>query len=1108
MVYDNKRPSVSLPPGLILFPGETPQFIAITSAIQLFEATGDGAFVECNGKGGERCSNTEIVSEPCVVITNFRTCFQPPSSPPSYLVQFTHLSISQIDTTPYQLTITLKFSPSKYLFKFSKPKISTPSTYISVKPKNNSSLCEEFADILKKHTFSSSIETTFPFKMGRRIVDGINEKRNDRNESMEKGRKKTLEDEIIDQIYGEGSSDESDDEVETKGLDKDVYMRVRKLGWARGYKIQKEFERMQINKDVWCISTVNEDFTLSPTYPQDFIFPTLLLKQTASSSDTVTAMQGTSLRSTPLSNSIAVSPSFRSTVLPESTSASISSNQTETDSLSFFKSLCRFRSRGRFPILCWKQNRTVLMRSGQPMVGFLGTRGLADEFLIREVVRAVNDEVYGKFGGVGGQKMNKDAGKNSVKICVLDARGYASAFGNGYSGGGYENIENYPPNTTLHFLGLPNIHSISSSHTNLLRAISSNASAPNWFSVIESTGWLGHVADLLKAAGGRHGVVGRIVDDGASVLVHCTDGWDRTTQLVSLAQIMLDPYFRTIKGFQVLIEKEWLAFGHPFRSRGGLPLSPQCSSIFPTISSPPPNRQLHQPPSVPSPVFLLFLTCVHHLIQQNPDKFEYNDFLLLCLARAAGGNSPYGDFLCNSERERTCVGLRENTISIWEFVRVRKKFFINTAYRRPQYNQNNITQDTRQCIIELSTNARSIGLWEEYYFPKDDISISLLCTPLDTEFVSPHVTRAFPRLGYVGNMPGLTSEYYLANLFIKRRRRRLIALVWRTWRGACRNEQTGGSKKFKGVKRTIGDDKECIINNVEKLTIDGNNITGERSGKRRSADGKQNDTWVRNGAMIGDIMVEEDNWEVDIIDNDTTSVNSNGEDETENEETKINEGSGQASGEQVPRMVIVVKNTHEHEGSKGIKSRLAPQPVSSRTSKSFPRSSAKPSLKSPKTLSKPSIAFPYVPHSSSSSNSCPRSLASSSYDWVDVKNEEDEAKTLCELLHEAQRDEVFRVKRRKSTGKNSHMRNCMGSRNGTANEKAIAYAIRNATNELITDKNISSHPADTASDETITTDIPGALPSRTFVDNYFSSDLASSLCLETSAPDSGEFVFV
>ncbi len=37
----------------------------------------------------------------------------------------------------------------------------------------------------------------------------------------------------------------------------------------------------------------------------------------------------------------------------------------------------------------------------------------------------------------------------------------------------------------------------------------------------------------------------------SSVLVHCSDGWDRTAQLTALAMLMLDPHYRTIRGLEV-----------------------------------------------------------------------------------------------------------------------------------------------------------------------------------------------------------------------------------------------------------------------------------------------------------------------------------------------------------------------------------------------------------------------------------------------------------------------------------------------------------------------------------------------------------------------------
>lgn len=60
-----------------------------------------------------------------------------------------------------------------------------------------------------------------------------------------------------------------------------------------------------------------------------------------------------------------------------------------------------------------------------------------------------------------------------------------------------------------------------------------------------------------------YNVCGLFCREGASVLVHGTEGIDSTLQVTSLAQIILDPECRTIRGFETLIEREWLQVGRP-----------------------------------------------------------------------------------------------------------------------------------------------------------------------------------------------------------------------------------------------------------------------------------------------------------------------------------------------------------------------------------------------------------------------------------------------------------------------------------------------------------------------------------------------------------------
>lgn len=142
-----------------------------------------------------------------------------------------------------------------------------------------------------------------------------------------------------------------------------------------------------------------------------------------------------------------------------------------------------------------------------------------------------------------------------------------------------------------------------------------------------------------------------------SVVVHCSDGWDRTSQLTALAMLLLDPYYRTLKGFQVLIEKEWLSFGHKFEQVGAN--NGDRSRNILRVSNFPFQRighgDNHHSDADRSPVFLQFIDCVWQISKQFPHALEFTEYFLITVLDHLY-SCRFGTFLYNTERERSQNG--------------------------------------------------------------------------------------------------------------------------------------------------------------------------------------------------------------------------------------------------------------------------------------------------------------------------------------------------------------------------------------------------------------------------------------------------------------------
>uniref|UniRef100_A0A8C1CS38 phosphatidylinositol-3,5-bisphosphate 3-phosphatase n=1 Tax=Cyprinus carpio carpio TaxID=630221 RepID=A0A8C1CS38_CYPCA len=294
------------------------------------------------------------------------------------------------------------------------------------------------------------------------------------------------------------------------------------------------------------------------------------------------------------------------------------------------KQVASFRVKRRIPVLSWihPETHATVVRCSQPMVGPTDRRCKEDEHYLQTIM---------------------DANAQSHKLTIFDARQNNVAANHKAKDGGYEN-ENFYPNMELNFLEIPNIHVMRESLRKLKEVVYPTIDEPHWHSSIDATHWLEYIRLLLA---GAVKIADKVESSKSSVVVHCSDGWDRTAQLTSLAMLMLDSYYRTLRGFQVLLEKEWISFGHKFAA---FPAAFEFNELF-------------------------LITILDHLYS--------------CL---------FGTFLYNSDQERVEKEVNSKTVSLWSYINSQTEDFTNPFYVNYENH-----------VLYPLASLRHLELWVGYY---------------------------------------------------------------------------------------------------------------------------------------------------------------------------------------------------------------------------------------------------------------------------------------------------------------------------------------------------------------------------------------------------------
>lgn len=539
--------------------------------------------------------------------------------------------------------------------------------------------------------------------------------------------------------------------------------KLEKKGWSI-YDPIKEYTRLELisgketgdeGEAYWRKTDINQDYKFCDSYPKDLIIPSTI-------SDNV------------------------------------------------LKHASKFRSKQRIPAIVYKhrgnRNYNIISRCSQPLVGLnLQNRSIQDEKLIGEIFRCQNrerndlvDEDY-------------DMQSQPQRNLLVDLRPITNAIAQHALGAGTENIDNYrgkqdkddekllidqPTKQVDKIFGnIDNIHVMRDSLNKLSSILDNLDKYPNDKKLLTNlqnsltkTQWLHRLSIVLQS-------VDRIIKsvhlNNTNVVIHCSDGWDRTSQVSALSQLCLDPYYRTTEGFMVLIEKEWISFGFKFATRGDhggcigalLPkkkriveaetsnsessdslesdtvgiLSPDirskkdkvtsflqraanhvknaASNASTTLSESDLDaakflsNSVYSGSNERSPIFHQFLDCVYQILRQYPNEFEFNSRFLKRLFYHYN-SCQYGTFLCDNERElKELNQLDLHTVSAWDYFNSRPNEFTNKLFKPVDGNHG-----------VLFFNFTDIKWWFELY-GRTDLEMNGLSNSLDKKFAEMNINQ-------------------------------------------------------------------------------------------------------------------------------------------------------------------------------------------------------------------------------------------------------------------------------------------------------------------------------------------------------------------------------